>query len=690
MRANGVVERRSVTELYAMTAPAPEALSILRELREAGAITNAAPRSPQRLLGMQRPSDIRTARAVSPPTFSALEFELMACHHIAYPPIPPLELTALSPFAPLVTAPVLDIINFQTGGRGGSQEPLNWDSETGQQANTESSTTQMLVPDSRRRTADRFVQMYAGPRRLDLCDNRLHQLRIGYWTGVSIADEVAASVVSHYLEVNHPVLGFFDADTFIDDAVNQRLRYCSPFLIDALFSFACRSYAIIDSRVSDMAPAFLASAERMWLAERSSDSLTNVSALLLLSAGCHIQEGSLSVLDILHHTRTMCKRMALLDTPRNVPAAANLDGREGRYNYAAAHVAWGAYNWLTLNMYYMPIIPFELPPMFPIPGDDSDLVGDAIMHMQWPPRPIPSSSAGQTFVAVCKFWTIMQEIGVVYFAHRSSPTSSPAKVPLSFAESKYQKLLEFASSLTEGMARRDHIPDHIVAFHILFHSAVIDIFQPFLEDDAEAQRLRSFSSAHSSASAAVRASTNQLQRLIMVCRLQNPRTASLVITNTALVHVGNIMLRDAAIQARHRDSGNNDDDAGDSGQVREFDPLWHFYFSLCIKSGIDVSLCFPIIELVTRGLLTMAVRDGALKSSEARAWIEEMEKRQVQSSTHATNIGDFIVDLSLSRKSYEDSLTKTLAAKFDEMAMFDDLTVGQDLEREGVQRFGQG
>jgi phosphosulfolactate phosphohydrolase-like enzyme len=71
----------------------------------------------------------------------------------------------------------------------------------------------------------------------------LHRLQIGYWTGVSIEDQVAASAISHYLEGNHAIFGFFDPNLFIHDLVQHRHEYCSSFLVNALLAHACVSVA---------------------------------------------------------------------------------------------------------------------------------------------------------------------------------------------------------------------------------------------------------------------------------------------------------------------------------------------------------------------------------------------------------------------------------------------------------------
>jgi hypothetical protein len=71
------------------------------------------------------------------------------------------------------------------------------------------------------------------------CDERLNHLLIGFWTPTPIGDETAARAISLFLETTHPILSFFDADLFLSDLVHHRHRFCSPFLVSALLSYAC-------------------------------------------------------------------------------------------------------------------------------------------------------------------------------------------------------------------------------------------------------------------------------------------------------------------------------------------------------------------------------------------------------------------------------------------------------------------
>lgn len=85
-----------------------------------------------------------------------------------------------------------------------------------------------------------------------LCDQRLRSLDISFWTDVPISNEAAKRILSSYLSTEHPVVGFFDADLFVEDLIAQRDRYCSPVLVSGLFFWACvstsaeQSYTLAD------------------------------------------------------------------------------------------------------------------------------------------------------------------------------------------------------------------------------------------------------------------------------------------------------------------------------------------------------------------------------------------------------------------------------------------------------------
>ncbi|KAM0809278.1 putative Zn(2)-C6 fungal-type domain-containing protein [Seiridium cardinale] len=121
------------------------------------------------------------------------------------------------------------------------------------------------------------------------CDPRLEALDISFWTDVPVTNRFAAGAISHYLDIEHQVLGLFDAQSFIGDLVGHRIEFCSPFLVSSLLSFASHGYTFKDPSAAVRSYEFRDAAEKLWHSEMMfPDSLTNVSALVLLfsSFGC--------------------------------------------------------------------------------------------------------------------------------------------------------------------------------------------------------------------------------------------------------------------------------------------------------------------------------------------------------------------------------------------------------------------
>ena len=76
------------------------------------------------------------------------------------------------------------------------------------------------------------------------CDARLAMLDMSMWTTVPIPNDLAAAAISLYLQTDHPLLGFFDADVFLEDLVADRSRYCSTLLVSSLLFWALVSHLL--------------------------------------------------------------------------------------------------------------------------------------------------------------------------------------------------------------------------------------------------------------------------------------------------------------------------------------------------------------------------------------------------------------------------------------------------------------
>ena len=179
--------------------------------------------------GRYYPSNLRAARSSSPPTSSALDFELTAGHPNIYRPLVPLDAEILG-IDPLGSGTSSLWSDSREAGPSWSQRMhlLSKDQEM-------DSSTDGETPTSSKSLASEVF----GPLPNFLYDQRLHQLDIGYWTTVDIRNEIAARIISHYFETDHPNFSFFDPNLLIGDLVNHRLQFCSAWLVNALLAYAC-------------------------------------------------------------------------------------------------------------------------------------------------------------------------------------------------------------------------------------------------------------------------------------------------------------------------------------------------------------------------------------------------------------------------------------------------------------------
>ena len=217
------------------TGSAEEVAELLRRLKSAADPLTVLPSIKESMQGSQQATGSKSPPRASPAKYSHLEFELGALHPLAYPPLPPLDVTAVSS--------LLKHISHLSRIHG---DVLN---ELGQSPSMPSSTLSTDISrltrgilssaSSSTNAPPAVTEEVDSPQPQQYCDERLSKLEIGYWTTVPISNEEAASALSLYLEQSHSIYGFFDADVFLDDLIHHELEFCSAFLVNALLAYAC-------------------------------------------------------------------------------------------------------------------------------------------------------------------------------------------------------------------------------------------------------------------------------------------------------------------------------------------------------------------------------------------------------------------------------------------------------------------
>ncbi|GKT88647.1 C6 transcription factor [Colletotrichum tofieldiae] len=153
-------------------------------------------------------------------------------------------------------------------------------------------------------------------------DPRLKNLNIGFWTVVSITNHDAADIISLYLETDHPILGLFDLDLFLDDLISGQ-----------------QAYAAKQPEASRWSQEFEEEASKLWLAQND-DTLPTISALALMiqSCGCN-GKGDLDVRYI-KEAAAMAKRLKLFGCP-DAYTFVDLSHLSEAKARATTQAAWG-------------------------------------------------------------------------------------------------------------------------------------------------------------------------------------------------------------------------------------------------------------------------------------------------------------------------------------------------------------
>ncbi|KAG5918315.1 hypothetical protein E4U42_006889 [Claviceps africana] len=452
----------------------PEELSIqlLRDVRARPESVDALTASVHGSMHFQyRPSDLATAKSIFPRTDSLLEFELAARHQFAYPkttPLDPAQLVAFLDSNALTAADELFRRQYspQTSSRTPSVvsgRPLDTS-----QNRPGFSTSSTSVPETGTPEASEPYK---------LCDPRLVNLEIKFWTSVAIPNSLAAAAISFFLESEHQLTRVFDADLFLADLVAQRLEHCSPFLVNAVLSYACQAHNRHDPRSMFYVSELLQVGTTLYKSERNLtrnhiplstssiyEPITSLAATVLMSLACKIYGQDEAGYDFLRASREIATELGLLDA---VPESYRIE-RLGKHSESwlrsASYAAWGTYNWLSAAGLFNDEPSIRYPPTLPIPVSADVCLG----HHEDSHTPTnPSSGSisvymGHTFQALCGFSIIVQEILAVY--NGLDPQPLYKRVSLAFAEAKYQKLLAWSDSVENKVSRGEGSPGHVLIF----------------------------------------------------------------------------------------------------------------------------------------------------------------------------------------------------------------------------------
>ncbi|CAG7558278.1 unnamed protein product [Fusarium equiseti] len=250
---------------------------------------------------------------------------------------------------------------------------------------------------------------------------------------------------------------------------------------------------------------------------------------------------------------------------------------------AASYAAWGSFGWHSLHsVNFRAKHRIDHPPLLPIPGD---IFGPAL-----------NDQMGSTFTWISKFWLITHKVFGEGF-------NSFSRLPMSHAHQMYQLLLDWAAALPDEVKRSDDCPHHVLVLHIWYHTAIIDIWRPFLESYQDA-----YASRNSSANAAHTASVQQLKRLLYVYRTRFESThMTMFITPGFLTLINEVFRNPEASDAQ-------------------------FWFILSARGCLSIASWCKGLRGITEGLMTIGWQNGTFKR---HGWAENSMIEDIRSATRA-------------------------------------------------------
>ncbi|KAK1658525.1 hypothetical protein BDP55DRAFT_773261 [Colletotrichum godetiae] len=543
-------------------------------------------------------------RATLPPSQTSLEFELMMRHPIPYP--------AWAPVRP-------SKLNLQYLGlpRKGCWDGTSVNSTTNP---LDGQRYTSFFGKRHRESISGVSSIIASPDLTTLYDNRLLGVDISKWTDLPITNEFSITVLSTYLETDHPIISLFDVDLFLEGLLGN-IEFCSPLLVNALFSWACQGYMAKEPEAINFAFKFYEEAKKLWKVEKEAgvDHICTVIAVHYLTMTATSLGAGAEYVDFLGDTLEMAKRLELFNADSSDPPKFMIDNSIN-CQQVRAQTAWALFNSVTILSMHVHKRLLEFSPRFPIPDTRISLVGRNEQSKENKRRSFHSA----LFRENCKFFSIVHDMLQVIYGPTQIPYADA--ISLSFAEATYRRLLSWADGLPLEIAQGEQCTHHVMFLHICYHLAILDLFRSLTRQKYGFRiRLRSFDSQEATPEAVNAASVKQLKRIVLLYHLNYPESSFCLFWHSALLYLANAMLREASF------SGNDEE--------------VEFYFRLCITSYRTLYNGFRLAKGIALSLLSMALDKGVLGLQEAKAIRKDLELRGKRHDISDRVMEYFVVDL---------------------------------------------
>ncbi|KAJ4251537.1 hypothetical protein NW762_011525 [Fusarium torreyae] len=542
------------------TAPEDSVAALLQDLRSRGSVSDFLQSVDSGSMATSSPINPLVASLAGTSAKSHVELDLNMRYPNAFPRLETFEVTDVDLSLLTVQKPNPALLNSQSAVSVSHYLSIEYQNRT-----SETPTSSGFSSSPSDATGDSAHHV----------DSRLEFLRIWQWTSVPIPDSLAAQAISFYLVNEHPVLAFFDADLFIRDLTSGGGRFCSPLLVSSLLAWCC-----FEPRAQALSLSFLNEAKLRWREQQDYNFITTLSSAMLLVLTCNQHGHDRIGLVYLDASVSIGRRLGLFRDDDTPPSGIGNDD-DHELQSAASFAAWGSFGWHSSHsINFRAEHRIRYPPTLPIPGDISG-----------PPL---GDYMGSTFTSISKFWLIIHE------AFRDGYANF-CRLPMSNANHIYHLLLDWASILPDDTKRSDGCPHHVLVLHIWYHSAIIDIWRPFLEISPD-----EYTALNGTANAAYEASVHQLKRLIYLYRKRFESTNQTMLITPGLLSLINEVFRNPG--------------ASDA----------QFWFILAARGCLSIALWCRGLRGIAEGLMTIGSQSGVF---EREGWVDNSMVRDIRATT---------------------------------------------------------
>lgn len=105
-------------------------------------------------------------------------------------------------------------------------------------------------------------------------------------------------------------------------------------------------------------------------------------------------------------------------------------------------------------------------------------------------------------------------------------------------------------------------------------------------------------------------------------------------------------------------------------------PEWYPYLLVCLYGYETLWQPFPVAETISRGLLTMMLRDRNVTSAHAHEILRHLQERSLDSTSDEEICAPFMGDLELAQTDPAGAAMEKLAGDFEDIALFQEFTNG--------------